>query len=131
MGRHRITVSFDDEAYRQLKNISDKEVISLSETVRRYVQSGLNGNLAAENLDYISKIIREQLRCVMQPSVERLAALSAKTCIQAGTAAYLTAETIARFVPEEYQEDVAEVFEQARRKAVVYIKQKNAEDEGN
>lgn len=60
MGRHRITVSFDEEAYRQLKNTSDKEKISLSEAVRRYVKAGLNGSLAAENLDYISKIIREQ-----------------------------------------------------------------------
>ena len=83
MDRVRITVTFDSETYKLLKNISDKNHISISETVRRYTEAGLNGNVSESNINYISAIIREQLRIVMQPSIERLAALSAKTCIQA------------------------------------------------
>ena len=115
MDRVRITVTFDIETYKLLKNISDKNHISISETVRRYTEAGLNGSLSESNINYISAIIREQLRIVMQPSIERLAALSAKTCIQASAAAYLTAEAIARFVPVELQEDVAAVYEDARK----------------
>ena len=125
MERVRITVTFDSETYKYLKNISDKNHISISETVRRYTEAGLNGNLSESNINYVSTIIREQLRKVMQPSVERLAALSAKTCIQASTAAYLTAETIARFVPDEFQEDVQQVYEDARKKGVRYTKAKS------
>lgn len=125
MDRVRITVTFDSETYKHLKNISDKNHISISETVRRYTEAGFNGNLAESNINYISTIIREQLRNVMQPSVERLAALSAKTCIQASTAAYLTAETIARFVPDELHEDVQQVYEDARKKWVHYTKAKS------
>jgi len=125
MERVRITVTFDSETYKYLKNISDKNHISISETVRRYTEAGLNGNLSESNINYVSTIIREQLRNVMQPSVERLAALSAKTCIQASTAAYLTAETIARFVPDEFQEDVQQVYEDARKKGVRYTKAKS------
>lgn len=127
--RERITVTLDKELYTQLKNIADKNHISLSEAVRRYVQAGLNGSLSETNIDYICKIVREQLRVVMQPSIERLAALSAKTCIQASAAAYLTAETIARFVPEELQEDVQLVYEEARKKGVRYTKSKTADED--
>ena len=112
-----------------LKNISDKNHISISETVRRYTEAGLNGNLSESNINYISAIIREQLRIVMQPSIERLAALSAKTCIQASAAAYLTAEAIARFVPVELQEDVAAVYEDARKKGVRYTKSRVSDEE--
>lgn len=126
--RERITVTLDEKMYAQLKNIADKNHISLSEAVRRYVQTGLNGSLSEANIDYICKIVREQLRVVMQPSIERLASLSAKTCIQASAAAYLTAETIARFVPEELQEDVQLVYEEARKKGVRYTKTKNVEE---
>lgn len=129
--RRRITVSFSDEEYNQLKNIADKNNVSMSETARRYVDSGLNGTLSSENIDFISKIVREQLRVVLQPQVDRLASLTAKTCIQASTAAYLTAETIARFVPEDYQEDVLTVYEQARKKGVSYTRQKNEESYGD
>lgn len=127
--RERITVTLDEEMYAQLKNIADKNHISLSEAVRRYVQTGLNGSLSEANIDYICKIVREQLRVVMQPSIERLASLSAKTCIQASAAAYLTAETIARFVPEELQEDVQLVYEEARKKGVRYTKTKTVDED--
>ena len=127
--RERVTITLDKTTYTQLKNIADKNHISISEAVRRYLDDGLNGSLAASNINYISNIIREQLRIVMQPSIERLAALSAKTCIQASTAAYLTAETIARFVPVELQEEVQEVYEDARKKGVRYTKIKSFDEE--
>ena len=127
--RERVTITLDKTTYTQLKNIADKNHISISEAVRRYLDAGLNGSLAASNINYISNIIREQLRIVMQPSIERLAALSAKTCIQASTAAYLTAETIARFVPVELQEEVQEVYEDARKKGVRYTKIKSFDEE--
>ncbi len=127
--RERVTVTLDRVTHNQLKNIADKNHISISEVMRRYVEAGLNGNLAEENINYISTIIREQLRIVMQPSIERLAALSAKTCIQASAAAYLTAETIARFVPVELQEDVASVYEDARKKGVKYTKSRISDED--
>ena len=127
--RERVTVTLDRVTHNQLKNIADKNHISISEVMRRYVEAGLNGNLAEENINYISTIIREQLRIVMQPSIERLAALSAKTCIQASAAAYLTAEAIARFVPVELQEDVAAVYEDARKKGVRYTKSRVSDEE--
>lgn len=127
--RERVTVTLDRVTHKQLKNIADKNHISISEVMRRYVEAGLNGNLAEENINYISTIIREQLRIVMQPSIERLAALSAKTCIQASAAAYLTAETIARFVPVELQEDVASVYEDARKKGVKYTKSRISDED--
>ncbi len=127
--RERVTITLDKTTYTQLKNIADKNHISISEAVRRYLDAGLNGSLAASNIDYISNIIRDQLRIVMQPSIERLAALSAKTCIQASTAAYLTAETIARFVPVELQEEVQEVYEDARKKGVRYTKIKSFDED--
>ena len=127
--RERVTITLDKTTYTQLKNIADKNHISISEAVRRYLDAGLNGSLAASNIDYISNIIREQLRIVLQPSIERLASLSAKTCIQASTAAYLTAETIARFVPVELQEEVQQIYEDARKKGVRYTKIKSFDED--
>jgi len=51
-----------------------------------------------------------------------LAALSAETCIQAVTAAYLPAEAILIFDPENRSEEVIITYEEARKKAVQYMK---------
>ncbi len=120
----RTSITFDDEIYRQLKLIADKNGDSVAETVRELVQDSLDGKLTAANLTFITNIIREQLKDVMQPFVERLAALNAKTGVQAGAAAYLAAEAIAKFVPDHMQAEVSETYEQARKKAVSYMQRR-------
>ena len=120
----RISVTFDDEVYQQLKLIADKNGDSIANTIRELVQHSLDGELTAANLTFITNIIREQLKDVMQPFVERLAALNAKTGVQAGAAAYLAAEAIAKFVPDNMQVEVTETYEQARKKAVSYMQRR-------
>lgn len=120
----RISVTFDDEVYRQLKLIADKNGDSIASTIRELVQHSLDGELTAANLTFITSIIREQLKDVIQPFIERLAALNAKTGVQAGAAAYLAAEAIAKFVPNNMQAEVTETYEQARKKAVAYMQRR-------
>lgn len=122
--RKRINVSFDLETYDQIQNIAYKKHQSMSELVRDWAIQSLKTQAGADNIDLITSIMREQLKDVLKPSIERLAALSAKTCVQSGTAAYLTAEAIARFVPEDLQMDVQESYEAARKKAVEYTQRK-------
>lgn len=124
MKKHRITITLDDKTYLQVRNLAHKENKSMSEVVRSAAMESLVVKINSENIDLITSIIREQLRDVMQPQVERLATLSAKTCVQAATASYLTAESIARLVPPALQEDVEEIYEKARKKGVEYTRRK-------
>lgn len=125
----RIYVSFSDEDYEQIRNLAHKRNQSMSEVVRDFTIEGLNGTVCASNIDMITGILRTQLRDVLKPSIERLASLSAKTCVQASTAAYLTAETVARFVPDNRQLDVKDAYEAARKKGVDYTRRNTGDDE--
>ena len=120
----RFSISFDEETYTQIVKISEKTGKSYADVVRSLVQESLNVKVTTENMDFICSVIRSQLKSVLQPSVDRLAALSAKSCVQSATASFLTAETIAKFVPEHLQVPVKEEYEAARKKAVLYTKQK-------
>lgn len=120
--RERINTTFDIDTYNQIKLVAHKSGKSMSELVREWSIQGLNGTLTEQNMDFIVPIVREQLKSILDPAVNRLAALSAKTCVQAGAAAYLSAEAILRFVPEHRSEDVFEAYEAARKKAVQYMK---------
>lgn len=90
--------------------------------VRQCSLSGLNGSLGQANIDFITQIMTEQIRAAMQPFEERMTKLQVKTCIQAGTALYTSAEAINRLVPADYQEDMVEIVNNARKKAVQYVK---------
>lgn len=125
----RINVTFEVSDYEQIRNLAHKEGRTMSEIVREAAIDNLTVRINAENIDMITQIIREQLRDVLKPDIERLAALSAKTCVQSSTAAYLTAETISKFVPLSEQENFRDCYEKARKKGVEYTRRKlNQED---
>jgi predicted CopG family antitoxin len=73
----RITVTFTDEDYEALKLIATKGNISMSELVRGYTIEGLSGTLTQQNMEFLVPIIREQLRSILDPAVNRLALLYA------------------------------------------------------
>ncbi len=118
----RISITLIPQEYEQIQRIAASKNISMGELCRQYIVQGLHGAIAQDNIDFLVPIIREQLQLVLAPSVERLAKISVKSCVQAGAAAYLSAEALAKFVPEEYQMDFEESYETARKKAVRYLK---------
>ena len=115
----RINVSFDLDTYDHIMRLAAQKDVSMSDVVRLYTEEGLQGKLNSDNIDFISGIIREQVKNTMQPQIERLASLSAKAYMEAATASLLTAETIAKFVDDSQQEAFEEVYEKARKKALI------------
>lgn len=118
----RLSVTLLPEDYEDLKRIAASENISMSELARKYILRGVKGEVTQNNIDFLVPIIREQLKSIINPATERLAGINIKTCIQAGAAAYLSAEALAKFVPDEEQMDFEEAYEAARKKAVRYLK---------
>lgn len=123
-GRKSITSIFTEEEYEQIKILAAKKHTSMNNIVRDFVAQGLNGEVTENNIDYIAPIIREQLKSIIEPMMERMISLSAKGCIQSGTAAYLAADAILKFVPPAQREEVEICYEAARKKAVHYMKSK-------
>lgn len=122
--RKRINVTFDLETYDQIHLLADLRNTHMSEVIRLWSLEALNGQVAANNIDLITKIMSSELKNIIQPQIERLASLNAKTCIQASTSAYLNAEALANLVPLELQQDLEYVYEVARKKGVAYTKNK-------
>ena len=120
----RISVTLTQQEYDMLKTIASKRHTSMGAVGRDYIIKGLHGQVTQENLEFIVPVIREQLQNVLAPSVERLAKISSKTCVQAGAVSHPSAEAILRFVPEERQMEVEEAYEAARKKAVRYLQGK-------
>ena len=127
--RQNVTIGFELETYEELKRIAAVENISFNQVVRNYCRQGIKGKITADNLDQIVRLMREQLRDVMKPQVERLASLNAKACIQAYTSSLLCAETINRLVPEEKREDVVEIYERAKKQGLRIMRADRITDE--
>lgn len=126
--RLRISPTYDVETYEQIRHIANRENKAMADVVREWSLQGLNGTILQSNVEMLTPIIRKQIEAVLQPQMERMIALTAKTCVQASTAAYLSADAILKFVPPAQREEVRDSYEAARKKAVLYMKNKTQED---
>lgn len=122
--RKRINVTFDIDTYEKIKTIAHKENRDMSDVVREWAVKGLNGNITEQNLEVIVPVLREVIKSIIEPLMERQIGLTAKTCVQAGTAAYLAADAILKFVPKEQRVEVRESYEKARKQSVQYMQSK-------
>lgn len=120
--RHVLNVLFTEEEYYNLKRYAAQTNQPMSSIAREFICQGLKGNLTEDNIDFLLPIIREQVKSVITPMIERLATMTAKTCVQSGAAAYLSAEALSSFVPIERQKEFIESYDAARKKAVQYLK---------
>ena len=125
--RKRVNLTLELSTYNELEKLAAARQITIPDLIREHIDQGMTINYEIENLDFITGIIREQLSAILIPTMNRIAALQSKTCIQAATSAYLNAEVINKFVPEKYQEEYLDVYEAARKKAIAYTRNKNSE----
>lgn len=128
-GRKTITVILTEDEYNQLKALSAKTHKSMSATARDFIIRGLNGEVTENNIEFLAPIIREQTKNVIEPMMERMISLAAKTCMQASIAAYLSADAILKFVPPAQRTSVEESYAAARKQAIVFTKSKVNMDE--
>jgi len=117
-GREYLSITLLEEDYEAIKKLAATTKRSMSDIGREFITQGLNGTVTEKNLDIIVPIIRDSLKGILTPAVERLASLLVKSYIESATASSLTAEALHRLVPENLQEDVVEVYEKARKQAI-------------
>ncbi|MEG6617632.1 hypothetical protein V6C27_14645 [Peptococcaceae bacterium 1198_IL3148] len=70
----------------------------------------------------ITYIVRQQVDAVMKTHVERLVALTSKSGHMSATAAFLNVQALMDLVPKENRRDVIPMYENARKKAVEYMR---------
>ena len=121
--RRKVNLLLEQEMYDELEKMAALRggSTTVSDIIRESIHNNLTANYCVENIDLITKIMREELQDILKPALDRIAALSSKSCVQAS---YLNAEALSRFVPEKERMDVKEAYDAARKKGVAYVKGK-------
>lgn len=120
----RIYVTLTEETNNAVKAYALRNGISASQVVRECVENQMKIKMGEDNIDTITKIIRQQIDIIFERNIERIASITAKGTIMSATSAYLNAEVLARFLPVELQLDYQEAYDDARNKAIQYLKNK-------
>lgn len=115
-----------EEMAATIGRIADSEGKTRSEVIRSLCEKGLVAGGYTSGVQEINATVKEALVEVLQPSVERLAAISAKAAHIAAAAFFLQIVTNRQFAPEPEALDA--LAARARRLGVEYLKLKKDQD---
>lgn len=108
--------------YEAIEKISVAQRKARVQVVRELVEAGLVATGYKEDEEYQAKLIQEAVKAVLQPSVERLASISAKAAQISGAAFFLEIFTSRLQLPPTEQDLVDQAAAKARKLGIEYLK---------
>ena len=127
--KNKRSIRFEAGTMKELKKLAGRTNVTVSDIVREYVKKGLTIDSYKEDTDLIREIVREELKDVLEPQVNRIVKMLMKIGkVSAGTM-YSTLNLI-HTISDQEQQDQQEYFEMVARclrLGVDYMKKKDTE----
>jgi hypothetical protein len=128
---YKSTLRLDKKTFDELNRIAQSRDESLADVIRKIIRKGLAMEFIDESEDIICTIVRKQIDIAIKPHIERLAKLASKSGHMSATAAFLNVQALIDLVPKENRKNVKTMYDNARKKAVEYMRTRTEEWENN
>jgi hypothetical protein len=123
---HRRSVRFKAKSIEEMQKIADIQNVTVSEIVREFVEKGLTVDGYKEDIDFITGIIRQELKDILEPQINRIVKMLMKIGkVSAGT--MYSNLALIQLINEEDQEVYFEMLTRSLRLGVDYMKKKDFE----
>lgn len=123
------SIRFEASTMKELKKLAALRNIYVSDIVREFVKKGLAINSYKEDTELIREIVREELKNVLEPQINRIVKMLMKIGkVSAGTM-YSNLSVIQHIVDQDQQE-FYEMVNRSLRLGVDYMKKKDIEIDG-
>lgn len=107
-----------------LESVAKERGCSKSEIIREAIDRGLTSMGAKGNDAYMTEIVEQSLKKILQPSVERLAAISAKAAHITAADYFMNIWFATRGYDAASYDEIEQVAQTARQMGIEYLKLK-------
>lgn len=111
--------------YEAIEKISVAQRKTKVQVVRELVEAGLVATGYKQDEEYQAKLIQDVVKAALQPSVERLAAISAKATQISSAAFFMNIFTSRLMLPTREQDLIDQAAAEARKLGIEYLKLKD------
>ena len=119
----RRSIAFPAKLLEQLEKLAVKENQDVSKVVRRAAEQYLSIQANKDDIDFISGIIRQEVRAEIGKQANRLAAMLFKVGIITSSNYFLAVKTLSDVISPSMQEDFKDINSNARKLGIDYMKQ--------
>ena len=123
------SIRFEADTIKEVQKIAALKNVSVSDIVRDYVKKGLTIDSYKKDTDLISEIVKEELKDVLEPQVNRIVKMLMKIGKVSAGAMYSNLNLIHHITDQEHKE-FYEMINQSFRLGVDYMKKKDIEIDG-
>lgn len=114
-----VSMRLPESTHAKIKAMAEMQGFTIGGYCRYIIEKAADDEFLKAGQDEMLALIRKAVRDSLKPTEDRLAKITAKTNIQAGTALYLMMEAL-----EKSNKDVERSKEIARKKAVLDLRRK-------
>lgn len=117
-------VRISSETNSLIESVAKERGCSKSEIIREAIDRGLTSMGAKGNDAYMTEIVEQSLKKILQPSVERLAAISAKAAHITAADYFMNIWFATRGYDAASYDEIEQVAQTARQMGIEYLKLK-------
>lgn len=120
------SIRFEAETMREVQKVAALRNVTVSDIVREYVKKGLTIESYKEDTDFIREIVRNELKDVLEPQVNRIVKMLMKIGkVSAGT--MYSNLSLIQLINNEDDQVFYEMLSRSLRLGVDYMKKKDTE----
>ena len=123
---HKRSIRFKAKSIEEIQKIAVIRKVTVSDIVREYVEKGLTVDRYKEDTDFITEIIRQELKDILEPQINRIVKMLMKIGkVSAGT--MYSNLSLIQLINDEDQEAYFEMISRSLKLGVEYMKKKDVE----
>lgn len=119
--KEKLCFYIDSETNRRLLSLASKTDKTKSEIARNFLIEGLTMKTTRDDLDFICKVISNQIKAVLKSDIERIISLVVKDILSSQNTNYLCIELLKQ---NNTIMDIREIKEKADKYSIEYLKNK-------
>jgi predicted DNA-binding protein len=117
-----VTFRMTEEKKAELEKLAAKRKMPVSELIREFIDKGLSVQGYSDDIDFIRRNIREELKAQLAPAVDRLVKLTVKSGIVSAAGYFLNASALSEFVHPSRQREFEETLAESKKLGIYYFR---------
>ena len=123
---HKMSVRFELDTIKEIQKLAAQRNIYVADIIREYVKKGLTIDSYKEDTDLIREIVREELKDVLEPQINRIVKMLMKIGKVAAGTMYSNLNLI-QTISDQDQQEYFEMVNRVMKLGVDYMKKKDVE----
>jgi hypothetical protein len=119
----QITARITESKYEALKKLAASKHINMADIVRGFIDKGLSVQSYQDNIDFISGIVRQEVKAEIGKQANRLAAMLFKVGVITAGNYFMAVRMLSDVISPSMQEDFKDINSNARKLGIDYMKQ--------